>query len=110
MRVGLPHFGQSVLFEVSITFWRSAVLAILAIKISSYFGALAAAAAKSFAISATGRANIARAFSFPFSWKACPYRFTHRELRSARSRWDGRMTQKDLELAASILHEATPVF
>src|SRR5271168_2768432 len=40
MRVGLPHFGQSVLFDVSITFWRSAVLAILAIKISSYFGAL----------------------------------------------------------------------
>ena len=31
MRVGLPHFGQSVLFEVSITFLRSAVFAILAI-------------------------------------------------------------------------------
>lgn len=31
MRVGLPHFGQSVLLEVSITFLRSAVLAILAI-------------------------------------------------------------------------------
>src|SRR5215471_5845122 len=31
MRVGLPHLGQSVLLEVSITFLRSAVLAILAI-------------------------------------------------------------------------------
>ncbi len=31
MRVGLPHFGQSVLFEVSISFLRSAVFAILAI-------------------------------------------------------------------------------
>ena len=30
MRVGLPHLGQSVLFDVSITFLRSAVLAILA--------------------------------------------------------------------------------
>src|SRR5215471_12243409 len=28
MRVGLPHFGQSVLLEVSIIFLRSAVLAI----------------------------------------------------------------------------------
>jgi len=28
MRVGLPHFGQSVLLEVSITFLRSAVFAI----------------------------------------------------------------------------------
>src|SRR5689334_19178045 len=31
MRVGLPHFGQSVLLEVSMTFLRSAVLAIFAI-------------------------------------------------------------------------------
>lgn len=31
MRVGLPHFGQSVLLVVSIIFLRSAVLAILAI-------------------------------------------------------------------------------
>src|SRR5215469_13961197 len=31
MRVGLPHFGQSVLLVVSITFFRSAVLAILTI-------------------------------------------------------------------------------
>ena len=31
MRVALPHFGQSVLLEVSITFLRSAVFAILAI-------------------------------------------------------------------------------
>src|SRR5258708_40205111 len=31
MRVGLPHLGQSVLLVVSITFLRSAVLAILAI-------------------------------------------------------------------------------
>ena len=31
MRVDLPHLGQSVLLEVSITFLRSAVLAILAI-------------------------------------------------------------------------------
>jgi len=31
MRVGLPHLGQSVLLEVSITFFRSAVFAILAI-------------------------------------------------------------------------------
>jgi hypothetical protein len=31
MRVGLPHLGQSVLLVVSITFMRSAVLAILAI-------------------------------------------------------------------------------
>ena len=30
IRVGLPHFGQSVLFDVSITFLRSAVFAILA--------------------------------------------------------------------------------
>ena len=30
IRVGLEHFGQSVLFDVSITFLRSAVLAILA--------------------------------------------------------------------------------
>jgi len=30
MRVGLLHFGQSVLLDVSITFLRSAVLAILA--------------------------------------------------------------------------------
>src|SRR5579883_602783 len=32
MRVGLLHFGQSVLFDVSITFLRSAVLAILAME------------------------------------------------------------------------------
>jgi len=31
MRVGLPHFGQSVLFEVSITFLRSAVFAIFTV-------------------------------------------------------------------------------
>lgn len=31
IRVGLPHFGQSVLLDVSITFLRSAVFAILAI-------------------------------------------------------------------------------
>ena len=31
MRVGLPHLGQSVLLEVSMTFLRSAVLAIFAI-------------------------------------------------------------------------------
>src|SRR5260370_37087098 len=35
MRVGLPHLGQSVLLEVSITFLRSAVLAILAMVFSS---------------------------------------------------------------------------
>jgi hypothetical protein len=34
MRVGLPHFGQSVLLDVSITFLRSAVLATLAIYVS----------------------------------------------------------------------------
>src|SRR5205085_4036739 len=31
IRVGLPHLGQSVLFDVSITFLRSAVFAIFAI-------------------------------------------------------------------------------
>src|ERR1700674_1512819 len=31
MRVGLPHLGQSVLLDVSMTFLRSAVLAIFAI-------------------------------------------------------------------------------
>jgi hypothetical protein len=31
MRVGLPHFGQSVLLVVSITFLRSAVFAIFTI-------------------------------------------------------------------------------
>jgi hypothetical protein len=31
MRVGLLHLGQSVLFDVSITFLRSAVFAIFAI-------------------------------------------------------------------------------
>jgi hypothetical protein len=31
IRVGLPHLGQSVLLEVSITFLRSAVFAIFAI-------------------------------------------------------------------------------
>src|SRR5258708_8141685 len=35
MRVALPHWGQSVLFVVSISFLRSAVLAILAICIFS---------------------------------------------------------------------------
>jgi hypothetical protein len=35
--VDLPHFGQSVLLVVSITFIRSAVLAILAIKFSPGF-------------------------------------------------------------------------
>jgi len=35
MRVGLPHFGQSVLLEVSITFLRSAVLAIFTFVLSS---------------------------------------------------------------------------
>jgi hypothetical protein len=30
MRVGLPHLGQSVLLVVSMTFFRSAVFAILA--------------------------------------------------------------------------------
>ena len=34
MRVGLPHLGQSVLFDVSITFLRSAVFAIFATDIS----------------------------------------------------------------------------
>jgi hypothetical protein len=32
--VGLPHLGQSVLLVVSITFLRSAVLAIFAINLS----------------------------------------------------------------------------
>jgi|SRR5450432_2962257 hypothetical protein len=36
MRVGLPHLGQSVLLVVSITFLRSAVLAILAIGSPSF--------------------------------------------------------------------------
>ena len=31
MRVGLLHLGQSVLLDVSITFWRSAVFATFAI-------------------------------------------------------------------------------
>ena len=39
MRVAFPHFGQSVDFEVSITFLRSAVFAILAIG-KSPFGVL----------------------------------------------------------------------
>src|SRR6516162_11698158 len=34
MRVGLPHFGQSVLLLVSMTFLRSAVFAIFAITLS----------------------------------------------------------------------------
>src|SRR5271167_4048001 len=34
MRVGLPHFGQSVLLVVSMTFLRSAVFAIFAIAFS----------------------------------------------------------------------------
>jgi len=38
MRVGLPHLGQSVLLVVSITFLRSAVLAILAIGSPSFCG------------------------------------------------------------------------
>ena len=38
MRVDLPHLGQSVLLVVSITFIRSAVLAILAIKFSQDLG------------------------------------------------------------------------
>lgn len=38
MRVALPHFGQSVDFDVSITFLRSAVFAIFAIG-KSPFGA-----------------------------------------------------------------------
>src|SRR6266446_5729984 len=38
MRVGLPHLGQSVLFDVSMTFLRSPVLAIFAI-VSSPFSA-----------------------------------------------------------------------
>src|SRR5438270_3571107 len=33
MRVGLPHFGQSVLFVVSIIFLRSAVFAIFAMSL-----------------------------------------------------------------------------
>src|ERR1700746_1804860 len=37
MRVALPHLGQSVLLVVSITFLRSAVLAILAIGSPSFF-------------------------------------------------------------------------
>jgi len=36
MRVGLPHLGQSVLLDVSITLLRSAVLAILAIMFSLF--------------------------------------------------------------------------
>jgi hypothetical protein len=40
MRVGLPHLGQSVLLVVSITFLRSAVLAILAISSPSFFGVI----------------------------------------------------------------------
>src|SRR3569832_1731460 len=39
MRVALPHFGQSVDFDVSITFLRSAVFAIFAIS-KSPFGAV----------------------------------------------------------------------
>ena len=35
IRVGLPHLGQSVLFDVSITFLRSAVFAIFAMQFSS---------------------------------------------------------------------------
>ena len=34
MRVGLPHLGQSVLLEVSITFLRSAVFAIFTVVLS----------------------------------------------------------------------------
>lgn len=36
MRVGFPHLGQSVLFDVSITFLRSAVFAIFAIAVSHF--------------------------------------------------------------------------
>ena len=100
IRVGLPHFGQSVLFEVSITFLRSAVLAILAIKISSYLSALSAAAANSFAIGAAGSENIARAFSSRFPGK--PARIdshTGNSGQRGRAGMEG-MAQKDLELAA----------
>ena len=41
MRVGLLHLGQSVLLEVSITFLRSAVLAILAMSITLLFRCVA---------------------------------------------------------------------
>ena len=34
MRVGLPHLGQSVLLVVSMTFLRSAVLAIFTVVVS----------------------------------------------------------------------------
>jgi hypothetical protein len=36
MRVGLPHFGQSVLFVVSIIFLRSAVFAIFAMSLLQF--------------------------------------------------------------------------
>ena len=39
IRVGLPHFGQSVLLVVSIAFLRSPVLAIFAMGSSLHFGA-----------------------------------------------------------------------
>src|ERR1700692_4332438 len=39
IRVGLPHFGQLVLLDVSITFLRSPVFAILAIENRLLFGA-----------------------------------------------------------------------
>jgi hypothetical protein len=38
MRVGLPHFGQSVLFVVSIIFLRSAVFAIFAMSLLQFSG------------------------------------------------------------------------
>src|SRR5271170_7208221 len=94
IRVGLPHFGQSVLFEVSITFLRSAVLAILAMKISLNVGLHSRAAAKTFAMHA-GRKRVCARVSF----EVCPYRFAHRTPLSANARRMEGTTQKDLELA-----------
>src|SRR5271170_7723546 len=95
IRVGLPHFGQSVLFEVSITFWRSAVLAILAMKLSLNVGSLSRAEAKSFAMHARRER-----FCACVSFEVCPYRFAYRTPLSANARQMEGTTQKDLELAS----------
>src|SRR5277367_5500622 len=95
MRVGLPHFGQSVLFEVSITFLRSAVLAILAIKLSLNVDPLSRDEAKPFAMHARKERSCARV-----SFEVCPYRFAYRTPLSANARRMEGTTQKDLELAS----------
>jgi hypothetical protein len=85
MRVGLLHFGQSVLFDVSITFLRSAVLAILAMLETSPSDLWILGIARSEVVRNQCFTERLRARNLAVSWLSL-----RTGLRTARMRWEGK--------------------